>query len=132
MNTTVNTAVDSFRSAVVSHNLTTNAPITNHELLAKLKAALEQAFPGIVEKIILFGSRASGTATEDSDWDILLMLTQEYDWRLKWALADVCTDVAFEYEDVLFDVKVLSPSERVGTRGKLPYVQTALHEGIVA
>lgn len=116
----------------ISRNLVTGAPVTNRELLHLLKAALDKAFPCFVERVTLFGSQANGTATDNSDWDVLLMLTRECDWQLRVALLDVCTELALEYEDVIFDVKMLSPLERLSIRGRLPYVQAALQEGIAA
>lgn len=32
-------------------------------------------------KIVLFGSRARGDAREDSDWDLLILVPGEVDWR---------------------------------------------------
>jgi len=44
--------------------------------------ALDEKFPGLVEEMILFGSKARGTATADSDLDLLVVI-REGDWRLK-------------------------------------------------
>jgi len=43
---------------------------------------LDQKFPGLVEQIILFGSKARGTATPDSDLDLLVVI-KDGDWWLK-------------------------------------------------
>jgi len=67
-----------------------------HEEQAWLEAyrkELAEQFPGLVEQIIIFGSRARGTATLDSDLDILLII-REGDWRLKEALATPGYDLA--------------------------------------
>lgn len=44
--------------------------------------ALDERFPGLVEEMILFGSKARGTATADSDLDLLVVI-REGDWRVK-------------------------------------------------
>jgi predicted nucleotidyltransferase len=103
--------------------------MTNTELLTTLKAALDSAFPSIVEKIILFGSHVDGTATDDSDWDILLVLAQEYDWRLKKNLRSTCYEVALNLNLVL-DTKVIALHELDTARGSVMYIQDALQEGI--
>jgi len=48
--------------------------------------ALRQQFPGLVQDIIIFGSKARGTARSDSDLDIVLIL-HEGDWHLKDAVS---------------------------------------------
>jgi predicted nucleotidyltransferase len=50
------------------------------------RKALRQQFPGLVQGIIIFGSKARGTARPDSDLDIVLIL-REGDWRLKDAVS---------------------------------------------
>jgi predicted nucleotidyltransferase len=121
----------SVMDTTVSHNLTTNAPVTNGELLALLKAALDKAFPGVIERLILFGSRVSETATEDSDWDILLLLKNDYDWRLKKNIRSMCYDVALSLNIVL-DTKVISRAELAAERGGVMYIQQAFEQGIAA
>jgi predicted nucleotidyltransferase len=46
------------------------------------RQALAQQFPGLVEQIIIFGSKARETATADSDLDLLVVI-RDGDWRLK-------------------------------------------------
>lgn len=36
-----------------------------------------------VERIILFGSRVKGDFREDSDWDFLIVVSGELDWRVR-------------------------------------------------
>ena len=53
------------------------------------KVVLEEATRlGVrVEKIILFGSRARGDYREDSDYDILVVVRDKLDWRVKRKLS---------------------------------------------
>lgn len=39
-------------------------------------------------KVVLFGSQANGTATEESDWDVLVLTQQPVDQELKKALRE--------------------------------------------
>jgi predicted nucleotidyltransferase len=51
-----------------------------HSITAQIKKAVQQADP--TATAILFGSRATGKAREDSDWDILILLNL-YDVELE-------------------------------------------------
>ena len=53
--------------------------------LQAYKTSLKQAFPGCVEEISIFGSKARGDARTDSDLDVLVVI-REGDWRFKEAL----------------------------------------------
>ena len=41
-----------------------------------------------VERILLFGSRARGDYTEDSDWDLLVVIDRSLKFSEKWDLID--------------------------------------------
>ncbi len=41
-----------------------------------------------VVKILLFGSRARGTARHDSDWDFLVIVDKEMSFNEKWEIID--------------------------------------------
>ena len=46
-------------------------------LLSEIKGeSFLSEFPGIIEKVILFGSQAKGNATENSDHDILVVVNR--------------------------------------------------------
>ncbi len=47
--------------------------------------------------VILFGSRARGDYRQDSDWDILVLTSQEVDGKLKRRIRDDIYDVELEY-----------------------------------
>jgi predicted nucleotidyltransferase len=46
-----------------------------HTITAQIKKAVQQADP--TATAILFGSRATGKAGKDSDWDILILLNKQ-------------------------------------------------------
>ena len=49
------------------------------DVLAAFKDAVQRIFPGQVESIVLFGSRARGDARSDSDWDVAVFLKGHID-----------------------------------------------------
>ena len=54
-----------------------------------------------LENVILFGSKARGDSTEDSDVDLLVLLNQSVDNTLEEEIFGIAFDVEFEYEIVL-------------------------------
>lgn len=54
--------------------------------LRKYRQALGSKFPGLVQQVILFGSKARGTATPDSDIDLVVVI-REGDRTVKDAVA---------------------------------------------
>lgn len=73
------------------------------------RQALAEQFPNLVEEIIIFGSKARGTATADSDLDLLVVI-REGDWRLKDAVAQPGDHLAIG-TDVVPSIIVLTREE---------------------
>src|SRR5665647_1760076 len=71
-------------------------------ILSVLKNKLEEAYPNSIESVILFGSQATNTATEFSDYDILIRLKTDYSRSDENRILDICFDVDIEY-DILID-----------------------------
>jgi hypothetical protein len=46
------------------------------------RQVLREQFPGVVQDMIIFGSKARGTARPDSDLDMILLI-REGDWQFK-------------------------------------------------
>lgn len=64
----------------------------NSEILKALKQKLIDSFGDNIAKVILFGSQVTGGATEFSDYDILIVLKCEYDWKFRNEIYDLCND----------------------------------------
>ena len=103
----------------------------NQKLLTEIKQSLLQEFPGIIDRVILFGSQAKGTATENSDHDILVVVNTDYDRKLKDKVLDLLYDFDLKY-DILIDVKVISQAELKTIKGYQPFILEAFEHGIVA
>jgi predicted nucleotidyltransferase len=50
--------------------------------------------------IYLFGSRVTGTATEDSDWDLLILLPGKVDWKRKEKIIESLVDIEIKYKEI--------------------------------
>ena len=99
-------------------------------IIVEIKESLNLSFPGMIAKIILFGSQLLKDPLEDADYDFLVVLKNDYDWKLKHKILDVCFDTAIKYNQV-FDIKVISEKELSTDRGKQPFVLEALEHGVL-
>ena len=102
----------------------------DRNILNELKALLIKRFPGEIAEVILFGSQVNGDAEEFSDYDILIILNHDYDWRYERKITDVCWEIDYKY-NIFTDVKVISTNELQTIRGKQPYIQNALENGLL-
>jgi predicted nucleotidyltransferase len=101
-------------------------------LLEKLKNFLVARFGEDIREIILFGSRAAGTDREDSDYDVLIILNRDYDWRYRHNIISAIYELELEH-DVFIDAKIISTQELHHTiKGKHPLYADAIREGIHA
>ena len=60
--------------------------INQNKILSEIKKIVQQCVPDA--KIILFGSRASGTPNEESDWDVLILTNKKYPKTMRWKIQD--------------------------------------------
>jgi predicted nucleotidyltransferase len=104
--------------------------MAQRKILAELKALLMEKYVRDIEKIILFGSRSEGNAKTYSDYDILIIVKHDYDWRFKREIQDVCWEIDYKF-DILTDVKIISVNELGTLRGKQPYILNALENGVL-
>lgn len=102
----------------------------NKAILTKLKTSLTATFGALINEVILFGSQANGTANEDSDYDILIILNNDYDQHLYDAIFDCIFETGLEY-NILFDMHIVSTNEMEHTiRGAEPIFHNAIKNGV--
>ncbi|MDP1623687.1 MAG: nucleotidyltransferase domain-containing protein [Bacteroidales bacterium] len=101
-------------------------------VLIELKRYLVAQFGDDIQEVILFGSQTTGISAEDSDYDILIVLSNDYDWKYQNLIFDKAFDVGLKYQ-VLFDLHLLSENERNNSlKGREPIIINALERGIHA
>lgn len=101
------------------------------QILSDLKSLLSSKLGNNLKEIILFGSQAYGGATEDSDYDFLIILEETPDWKLKRKISEYCYELDLKY-DTFLDIQVLGKKELETLRGSQPIFQMALKKGIYA
>lgn len=98
-------------------------------ILNEIQSLLSFHFGDVIEKVILFGSRCKGTASDDSDYDILVIVKNDYDWKYCNKIINACYDIDLKY-DILTDIKIISHKELNSYRGRQPYIVDAINNGI--
>lgn len=81
-------------------------PILEKPILEEFKRRVAQQFPGELVRLVLFGSKARGDATPESDLDMLAVVHSE-DWRL----GDEIRDIGYELEiahGLVLSIQVMS------------------------
>jgi predicted nucleotidyltransferase len=79
----------------------------------------------------LFGSQATENAAEFSDYYILIIVSHPLSWQQQREIVDEVYFIDLKY-NILTDVKIISEPELKTLRGKQPFIQRALREGIAA
>ncbi len=85
---------------------------------------------GIVD-IILFGSQLMSLEISDSDFDVLIILDKDYNWKDENKILDLCYDIDLKY-NILIDAHIISKKEINSKRGKQPIFMNALSAGVYA
>lgn len=102
--------------------------IEKSELLRQVKTAVHTLAPNA--EIILYGSRARGTARTDSDWDFLILLPSPADNKLETQIQDRLYDVELETNSVLSSI-IRSKQEWLSARyAVLPLRQQIEQDGV--
>jgi predicted nucleotidyltransferase len=101
-------------------------------VVKELKKLLIAHFGENIKEVILFGSRAKGTAGKYSDYDVLVIVKQDYDWHFRNEILHVVYKMELE-KDILIDIHLLSINEVSNTlRGSQPVFINALNNGLYA
>lgn len=99
-----------------------------HEALDNLLSRLRQEYPKVIEQVILFGSRARGEASPESDFD-LLIVTKDGRPELADKLTHLADSIGYEY-NLVFSSHLIGKDELM-RKGKLePFYRSILSEGI--
>ena len=101
-------------------------------VLKELKYSLAKEYGENINSVILFGSRAKGLGNDNSDYDIVVVLKNDYDWKYEKQLSK--TVYKFELEKgILTDIHLISVNQINNTlKGKDPLFVNAIKNGIYA
>lgn len=85
---------------------------------------VRSTYGGQVRRAMLFGSKARGEATGDSDIDVLLIVADET-WQLRDEICSISAEVSLNY-DVLLDARVIGEARW----GYMSETQAGLYQNI--
>ncbi len=104
----------------------------NRIILEELKTLLRANFGNDIRSVILFGSRATGEAHKNSDYDVLIILNRNCDREFRRKITSVVLEMELKY-DIFIDSKLISTHELYHTiKGKEPLYTDAIQQGIHA
>lgn len=101
----------------------------NSNIFQELKQSLTDLYQEKLVKIILYGSQARGTATTDSDVDILVVLKDEvsaFDEILR--MAEITTTIGLKYDEL---ISIFPIAESRFLAQLTPLLQNVKSQGIV-
>jgi predicted nucleotidyltransferase len=103
----------------------------DRRLLDEFRDTVKRHFGENIREILVFGSKARGDATEDSDLDILVLI-EDGDWRLKDEVADVAYELAIGTNVVpsvmVYTIAEWSHLDRVGS----PFRDAVMNDAVAA
>jgi predicted nucleotidyltransferase len=103
----------------------------NRSILSEFKELLEKEFPGSISKVILYGSQVTGGAREGSDYDFLVIVNGDMDWRTRRRINDIAYEIDLKH-NILIDVTVMTEAEMKTVKGRQPFIQEAVEHGVAA
>jgi predicted nucleotidyltransferase len=101
--------------------------MSDAKILNRIKRIVKDKEPSA--KIYLYGSRSRGTAKEDSDWDLLILLnkdsiTSETEKKITYPLYDLEFDTGEVISPMVFSEKEWNSKYKV-----TPFYQNVMKEG---
>ena len=100
--------------------------LMQEELVEGIKNILEDNLVSIV----LYGSVARGTSTEESDIDIAIIAKQEFDIELRDKVVELAVDIDLKYDTVLSIVDI-DYNKYLEWQDIMPFYKNIKKEGIV-
>ncbi len=70
--------------------------------------AVRMAYGENIQYTALFGSRVRGDSLQNSDIDVLLIVTDDH-WKVQQSISKISSEVSLKY-DVVLDVRIISTS----------------------
>ncbi len=117
---------------ISEENIQYETEVPAKKAVRKLKQRLHTHLGKALERVIIFGSVARGTATNVSDIDVMIILNDTFidvNSRTKSDIRSVIYPIELE-DDVIFDLKVMGKSDLNSIHGHTPFVENVMREGI--
>lgn len=100
------------------------------ELFQQLIPQVVSIYGDLLVSVILYGSVARGTQTEESDIDIALMLKSEETKDMRERMTDAVVDLELEYNKVLSVLRIDYKQFRLW-ENTMPFYKNMKKEGVI-
>ncbi len=114
-------------TASVATSLPLHLQPNERAALMEFLDALQQCYAEQVQHVILYGSKARGDFGEESDIDLLMVITND-DWRAQRPFHRLVSSLSTRY-DVVFSLLVVGP-KRYSRMQRTPLYEFISEEGI--
>lgn len=101
-----------------------------NEILPKIEKRILQLFGSCVQKIILFGSYARKDFNEESDVDIIVIVTDTDIEKYRKLRTKIISEFLIKY-DILLSIRILNNEEFSKYKDVSPFLQNIVKEGIL-
>lgn len=108
------------------YNFLMSVPDLN--LIREFKRRAEEALPGRIVRILLYGSRARGDARPDSDWDVAVFLKGTPSTDDRHILSDIGFDLMMESGQYLQTIAIDAARTPEGSY----FLRSVLKDGLAA
>ncbi len=113
---------------MTQHNLNHLSPV-EQRMVSEFMHLLEKRFGILIRSILIFGSKARGDSTPDSDLDVLVVVDSD-DWQIhkqiRYLAADICLKYGLELSPRVWSVTHRQEMEEL----QLLFYQNILRDGI--
>ncbi len=97
-------------------------------IVQRVKAFLVERYGSAIKGVILYGSHARGTATEDSDVDLLVVVENSLDpWQVRRSLDALLFDILLETGEL---ISVVVVREMYYEKYTSPFLANVRREGV--
>lgn len=100
---------------------------SDRKIVLEFRSRLEAIIP--ILDLRVFGSRARGDATEESDLDVFIKVA-ELDRSCRQKISDLAWEVGFKYDLLISTFVVTETQVETGAMGASPLLSKVLQEGI--
>ena len=103
--------------------------IKEKKIIERFRQIIDGKFPGEIIDVLIFGSKARGDATKDSDIDVLVITLSN-----NWKIGDEIRDIGYELDDEIdykLSIQVVPKAHFDYLRqNKFQFVENIENEGI--
>jgi len=104
--------------------------VSEAEAVQTFVRSVNERFPQMIARVVLFGSKARGDSQAESDIDVLVIVRRE-DWRLSNAISTLAARISLEKSVLLGPIVIGQERWERMEREKFSLVRNVIRDGFV-